>query len=224
MSLAGKKGGLQLGSQGRTLACQLAEKWTQGDADQASVMFRGHIFRAALQVILVRFYPEYDSCTLNLGAKGRRLRKSAAAKSQSFIGQEGLGAKGEKETEEAEFLDYTLNMLDHANLPARLHEEEIKQVWAEVAPHTRLLAVFWTLRTTIAGALEAFLVLDRLMYMLEQSSSSNPKVHYDKGIFRPFFDLKKEANGFELMLVPIFDPTISPRNLAIVACRSGQDS
>jgi len=56
------------------------------------------------------------------------------------------------------------------------------------------VALFWALRAQLAEVVESIVLLDRWMYMHEC--------------------------GFTTAAVPLFDPTISPRNIALIAARN----
>ena len=58
---------------------------------------------------------------------------------------------------------------------------------------TDQVALFWVLRSQLAEPIESLLLLDRAAYLTEQ--------------------------GFDVDIVPLFDPTVSPRNCAIIAVR-----
>lgn len=56
-----------------------------------------------------------------------------------------------------------------------------------------LIGPYWTLRAAFGPLLETLLLLDRLLFLQEQGSS------------------------IEVVMLPIFDPALSPRNVAIIA-------
>lgn len=56
-----------------------------------------------------------------------------------------------------------------------------------------LIGPYWSLRAALGPLLETFLLLDRLLFLQEQGSS------------------------LEVIMLPIFDPEVSPRNVAIIA-------
>ncbi|KAF8408759.1 hypothetical protein HHK36_004827 [Tetracentron sinense] len=58
-----------------------------------------------------------------------------------------------------------------------------------------LIGPYWSLRAALGPLLETLLLLDRLLFLQEQGSS------------------------VEAVMLPIFDPTLSPRNVAIIAQR-----
>lgn len=58
-----------------------------------------------------------------------------------------------------------------------------------------LIGPYWSIRAALGPVLETLILLDRLMFLQEQGDS------------------------IKAVMVPIFDPTISPRNVAIIAKR-----
>lgn len=56
-----------------------------------------------------------------------------------------------------------------------------------------LIGPYWSLRAALGPLLETLILLDRLLFLQEQGSA------------------------LEAYLLPIFDPSISPRNVAIIA-------
>lgn len=56
-----------------------------------------------------------------------------------------------------------------------------------------LIGPYWSLRAALGPLLETLILLDRLLFLQEQGST------------------------LEAYLLPIFDPSISPRNVAIIA-------
>lgn len=62
-----------------------------------------------------------------------------------------------------------------------------------------LIGPYWSLRAALGPVLETFLLLDRLLFLQEQGSS------------------------IEAVMLPIFDPALSPRNVAIIAKKSWQE-
>lgn len=58
---------------------------------------------------------------------------------------------------------------------------------------------FWSLRAVLAPVIESYILLDRLCYVEEQAELAGGKIVAE--------------------LVPIFNPSISPRNMAIIAHR-----
>lgn len=58
-----------------------------------------------------------------------------------------------------------------------------------------LIGPFWSLRAALGPLVETYILLDRLLFLQEQ------------------------GNSIEASLFPIFNPTLSPRNMAIIARR-----
>lgn len=56
-----------------------------------------------------------------------------------------------------------------------------------------LIGPYWSLRAALGPVLETFILLDRLLFLQEQ------------------------GNLIEALMLPIFDPILSPRNVAIIA-------
>lgn len=61
-----------------------------------------------------------------------------------------------------------------------------------------LVGPFYSLRTVLAPVIESYILLDRLLYVKEQA------------------ELEERITA---ALIPIFEPSTSPRNMAIVAYR-----
>lgn len=59
---------------------------------------------------------------------------------------------------------------------------------------------FWSLRAALGPLVETYILLDRFLFLQEQ------------------------GNSLEALLFPLFDPTISPRNVVIVARKTGADT
>lgn len=56
-----------------------------------------------------------------------------------------------------------------------------------------MIGPYWSLRAALGPLLETFILLDRLLF------------------------LQEAGNSIEAMMLPIFDPELSPRNVAIIA-------
>ncbi|CAN1841519.1 Methyltransferase-like protein 25B [Linum perenne] len=77
-----------------------------------------------------------------------------------------------------------------------LEEIDFHKIWNEAQPSAELIGPYWSLRAALGPVLETLLLLDRLLFIQEQEGIQ------------------------DATMVPIFDPAISPRNLAIIARRS----
>lgn len=56
-----------------------------------------------------------------------------------------------------------------------------------------LIGPYWSLRAALGPVLETILLLDRLLFLQEQ------------------------GNSLEVLMLPIFNPTLSPRNVAFIS-------
>ncbi|XP_031737408.1 methyltransferase-like protein 25 isoform X6 [Cucumis sativus] len=70
-------------------------------------------------------------------------------------------------------------------------------IWMDTDPFTELIGPYWSLRAALGPVLETCILLDRLLFLQEQGGS------------------------VEAILLPIFDPSLSPRNVAIIARKVG---
>lgn len=68
-------------------------------------------------------------------------------------------------------------------------------IWKEAEPFAELIGPYWSLRASLGAVLETLILLDRLLFLQEKGSS------------------------LEAFMLPAFDPSLSPRNLAIVAVK-----
>ncbi|CAA2984712.1 RRNAD1 isoform X1 [Olea europaea subsp. europaea] len=66
-------------------------------------------------------------------------------------------------------------------------------LWKQAEPFAELIGPYWTLRAALGPVLETLLLLDRLLFLQESS------------------------NMVEAVILPIFDPVLSPRNVALIA-------
>lgn len=89
------------------------------------------------------------------------------------------------------FQEYGISALERLCL-SPLPNEEVLQIWKEVEHNVELIGPYWSLRAVFGPLLETFLLLDRLLFL-------------------------QEHDGIEALLLPLFDPSISPRNIAIIA-------
>jgi hypothetical protein len=64
-----------------------------------------------------------------------------------------------------------------------------------------LVGPFYSLRAVLAPVIESYILLDRLLYLKEQA------------------ELVAGKERITAELVPLFEPSISPRNMAIIAHR-----
>lgn len=160
---------LRLGRRGRSLACQSAARWACGGGAPKPPVLRHMLVRAALEAFRARLLPRLPAEALRrVTVAGCEDEAGWAAHARAALLEAGLPA-------------------EELPTPAALDG-----FWLEhVKPYARLLLPFLALRSSLAGPLEAAIVLDRLL-------------------------LLREA-GTEARILPIFDAEQSPRNLALIS-------
>lgn len=95
-----------------------------------------------------------------------------------------------KKAEQMEFENYAKLALDRLGLDTYIGDEILKTVQFKLSKWKDVVA-FYTIRLALAPVVETLILLDRMFYLQEQGVSS--------------------------YLIPVFDPSLSPRNLALVA-------
>ncbi|XP_028760799.1 protein RRNAD1 isoform X2 [Neltuma alba] len=236
MSHALRSTGSWLGKRARDLACQSAERWRSLEMDAGIHNFELHTFRAAFQVVLSKYYPELMMNTPSIGRKGKALRRRHQRRAveperhlneiTSSLATEPAGSETDgilgpaleiqalpcqasfnerARCEQTKFDDgYSLfknfceSGLEHLGIRPS-HNIDFQEIWKEAEPFADLVGPYWTLRAALGPLLETLILLDRLLFLQEQGSV------------------------LETYLVPIFDPSLSPRNMAIIAKKIGMD-
>lgn len=89
------------------------------------------------------------------------------------------------------FKEYSLSAFERLCLSA-VPNEEVLKTWKEMEHNAELIGPYWSLRAVFGPLLETFLLLDRLLFL-------------------------QEHDGIEALVLPLFEPSISPRNIAIIA-------
>ncbi|ESW21258.1 hypothetical protein PHAVU_005G055600 [Phaseolus vulgaris] len=241
MSHAVRSTSLSLGKRARDLACQSAERWRSLDMHAGIHNFELHAFRAAFQMVLSKYYPEIVTSTPSIGRKGKALRRRHQRRSaESQLHLKGstchsrqkcppevpsvsetdwtLGSISEIQTLPSEipyseragyegtksddtflhFENFCRSGLSHLGIK---HSQDInlQGIWKEAEPFADLVGPYWSLRAALGPLLETLILLDRLLFLQEQGSA------------------------LEACLLPIFDPNISPRNVAIIAKKIDKD-
>eukprot|EP00898_Chlorokybus_atmophyticus_P006738 jgi/Chlat1/7065/Chrsp56S06714 len=189
MSTACRELGVELGGQAGMLACQSADRWSRESPQAAALRFRHHAFRAALELVLAELPADER---LNHAPLRDFKKKKHRHKQQS----DGAAGPSANINAAEEFVLYAREALRALAPTCSVRDEKLTGVWHTVAPYEALVGPFWSLRTVLAPPLESLILLDRLMYLREQHGSN-----------------------IEAMLVPLFDPAVSPRNVAVVAWR-----
>ncbi|CAK7355494.1 unnamed protein product [Dovyalis caffra] len=242
MSCGVKSSGISLGKSSRDLACQSAERWKSLGKDAGLDNFELHAFRAAFQMVLCKYYPEIITSSPSIGRQGKALRRQRqrrilqcsinceeskhlsmpetishmqeiclnsqppesktddnSASMLDFHGFSCNGGTGYNETAAASkyllFEKFTQSGLSRLGLKP-LQETHFHELWKEAEPFADLIGPYWSLRAALGPLLETLLLLDRLLFLQEQGSS------------------------LEAVMLPIFDPALSPRNVAIIAKRT----
>ncbi|XP_050146401.1 uncharacterized protein LOC126621841 isoform X2 [Malus sylvestris] len=242
MSHGVKSAGLSLGKSSRDLACQSAERWRCLENDAGVHNFELHAFRAAFQMVLSVYYPKVMTTSPSIGRQGKALRRrqqrvapdsslhhkesTCSSLSQINSAMKGSWSHIKPTVQEADgsfdtvletttitnensfkatqcgrskfigkyplFQKYCLSGLSRLGLEP-LKEMDVHGIWKEVESSAELIGPYWSLRAAFGPLLETFLLLDRLLFLQEQGSS------------------------IEAEMQPIFNPALSPRNVAIIA-------
>ncbi|CAL9204838.1 unnamed protein product [Musa hybrid cultivar] len=215
ISNAAKLSSLVLGKNARDLACQSAERWRILTADAALQNFDVHAFRAAFQLVLDKYFPEILVSSPSIGRQGKALRRQQCRRLReselcckddrcSFFEVSGKlsysNAKGCQEFDVEVSNNYLLFKEFCKSGLTRLgcmfsEDIDLLEIWKEAQPYTEFIGPFWALRAALGPLVESYILLDRLLFLQEQ------------------------GNSVEAFLFPIFDPTLSPRNIAVIARR-----
>ncbi|XP_022717506.1 protein RRNAD1 isoform X2 [Durio zibethinus] len=243
MSCGVKTISLSLGKSSRDLACQSAERWKSLGKEAGLHNFELHAFRAAFQMVLHKYFPEVIITSPSIGRQGKALRRKqqrrimeselhdeestysslpqspnmdeacsviqsgeAGAGDKSGIGLNldalvnkmslDTGSRCEGRTISADkyslFEKFCRSGLCRLGLKP-LVDINFLGIWNEVEPYVNLIGVYWSLRAAFGPLLETVILLDRLLFLQEQAGHLN------------------------VVMLPIFDPALSPRNVAIIA-------
>lgn len=251
MSKGVKFTGFALGRSARDLACQSAERWKCLGEFAGLHNFELHAFRAAFQMVLSQYYPQLLMESPSIGRQGKALRRQqhqkllesnlnyeetefSSASSSTNISKEGSwpafactesrntqnngklvagscdidGFSCESSCEN--FMNEETSSFDRFSLFVEfchsglnrlglhyLSEIELQKVWEETEPFSVLIGPYWSLRAALGPVLETIILLDRLLFLQEQGSI------------------------VEAVMLPIFDPVLSPRNVALIAKKKG---
>ncbi|CAH9064120.1 unnamed protein product [Cuscuta epithymum] len=239
--------GLCLGKSARDLACQSADRWRGLDQAAGLDNFELHAFRAAFQMILLRYYSDVLTKSPAIGRQGKTLRRQhcnrtlrsnfqcqcpkqySGCSSQNISydenkcsmsglgcrcdvkkGVEGLacdddGAFFNKTSSALSSRTGTANSMDSfslfikfcesglARLSLQSQEIDYLDIWKETQPFAGMIGPYWSLRAALGPVLETIILLDRLLF------------------------LQESGKCMQVGLFPLFDPVLSPRNMAIIA-------
>uniref|UniRef100_A0A0A9CEK3 Methyltransferase domain-containing protein n=1 Tax=Arundo donax TaxID=35708 RepID=A0A0A9CEK3_ARUDO len=208
MSKAAKLSDLVLGKSIRDLACQSAERWRSLTKDIALQNFDIHAFRAAFQMVLEEYFPEVSRSSPSIGRQGKAVRRQRLRKvmeshmamektdyADSVIYEVDTGSGDIHHDERKKFAlfrDFTISGLGRLGCGS-VEDVSLLEIWKDMQPFTEYIGPFWCLRAALGPLVETYILLDRLSFLQEQG------------------DL------VEALLFPLFDPTMSPRNMAVIA-------
>ncbi|CAI5936910.1 unnamed protein product [Closterium sp. NIES-64] len=239
-----------IGRNGRDLACQSADRWRVTPPEEAEGNFEVHAFRAALEVLIVRHRADKEKVPGKVdGEETGSLGGSEEGLEGGGGGSEEGGASGIRHHLEA-FSSYALSACLKLRISPPPSPALIASVWGEVSPYAPLVRAFWCLRAVLAGPLESLLVADRLLWLQEmggrlmvQGKGSEVEEHDVEKHAREEGQEEErageqlnhqvkvqvkqqvggsESRGFRYGVVALFQPEMSPRNLAIVALKEHQ--
>ncbi|KAK9093223.1 hypothetical protein Syun_028134 [Stephania yunnanensis] len=218
--------GLSLGKSARDLACQSAVRWSLLTKDTALQNFELHSFRASFQMVLFRYHPEVLAGSPSVGRQGKAMRRQQqlkAIKDHLDVEQfsDSLSSKQCSKMEKDVKMQSTVSMGVSSDCTTRCEEtrssdrfsafkqfccsglgrlgltvnDEVDffQIWMETERFAELVGPFWSLRAALGPVVETLLLLDRLLF------------------------LQEHGNLAEAVMLPIFNPRLSPRNVAILA-------
>ncbi|KAL0723662.1 hypothetical protein Bca4012_038261 [Brassica carinata] len=205
MSAGLKSLGFSLGKNARDLACQSAERWSSLGEDAGLQNFELHSFRAAFQMVLSKHYPDVLATSPSIGRQGkafRRQKQRKALETPAKVDASRTDTDDKKSMRHtssdsnsySSFEKFCLSAFSRLNLE-HPQDLDLSATWNEADAFTELIGPYWSIRAALGPVLETLILLDRLMFLQEQGDS------------------------IEVMMLPIFNPTISPRNVAIIAKR-----
>ncbi|KAF3333688.1 protein RRNAD1 isoform X1 [Carex littledalei] len=219
MSKGAKLSPFFLGKSARDLACQSAERWRSLTTEIALENFDAHAYRAAFQLVLDKHFPKVVKSSPSIGRQGKALRRrrlsklleshteeknsepvesnAIASKVASLDCADPLEPNWEKNY--AHFKEFCYSGLLRLGCGSHLRENDLLEVWKEVQSFTEMIGPFWSLRVALGQLIETYILLDRLLFLQEQD------------------DL------IEAFLLPLFDPVLSPRNVAVIAMKVGSE-
>jgi hypothetical protein len=189
---------LRLGRGARMLACQSGDRWRTAAGAPSDANTQRQCFRAAMDVVLRRFFPDAAADTLCV-SRGRNDDGGGAC------GRKADDAAQDNDADGAAFARAARASLAAAGLCVeRAPEPTLAALWRdELAPFAPLLGAFCALRAVLTGPLESALLLDRLLYLREALRAAGGDDDADAAALA--------------QVVPLFDPARSPRNVALVA-------
>ncbi|KAK1280513.1 hypothetical protein QJS04_geneDACA014943 [Acorus gramineus] len=216
VSKGAKLTGINFGRNARDLACQSAERWRSLSNNTALQNFGIHAFRAAFQIVIDKHYPDMMASSPSIGRQGKALRRKQSQRvtenkaidckkealelteigkvygkcnEKDLEGYQGTCAFGLSD-EYAKFEKFCYSGITRLGLPP-VKDINFQGLWKQVKPFSVLVGPYWTLRAALGPLIETFILLDKLLFLQEQ--------------------------GIKAAILPLFDPVISPRNVAVIA-------
>eukprot|EP00899_Mesostigma_viride_P020066 jgi/Mesvir1/28060/Mv04658-RA.2 len=231
MSQLVKASGLfHLGNDARALACQSAEKCFHECPAWAAGKIQHHEFRAGLQLVLWRYCPQlFLDQDLSLAVRPSfrcphmppkrsscQCRAHRAGANQAASTAAPCKMAGAPLCDASCFIDYVRGALAGAGVAAENipPDDEVAEIWQSTRDEAALVAPFWMLRIVLAGVLESLILVDRLLFTWERGRELQVAPASDEA------PSSCARQGMGSILMPLFDPSQSPRNMAIVAWRS----
>ncbi|KAI3686114.1 hypothetical protein L1987_79786 [Smallanthus sonchifolius] len=194
-----KSTGLHLGRNSRDLACQSADRWKVMEKGASLHNFELHAFRAAFQMLLSRYFPETLTASPTIGRQGKALRRKHQNSKMNGLPTDECSRKPDSTSGTDEHVDtcslfekFSESGLHRLNLN-QPHNIDFAAIWKEAEPFVEMIGPYWSLRAALGPVLETLILLDRLLFLQEQGDS------------------------VEAVMLPIFNPNISPRNVALIA-------
>ncbi|KAI3820421.1 hypothetical protein L1987_07968 [Smallanthus sonchifolius] len=194
-----KSTGLHLGRNSRDLACQSADRWKVMEKDASLHNFELHAFRAAFQMLLSIYFPETLTTSPTIGRQGKALRRKRQNSKMNGLPTDECSCKPDSTSGTDEHVDtcslfekFSQSGLHRLNLN-QPHNIDFAAIWKEAEPFVEVIGPYWSLRVALGPVLETLILLDRLLFLQEQGDS------------------------VEAVMLPIFNPNISPRNVALIA-------
>jgi Methyltransferase domain len=167
-----RKTGIKFGLPQLMLACQATARW---DSSVITV-FRKHLYRALLQLVLN-----------DLGLLGR-------------MGNARVGKVGD--AFDSGFSQYCIAAFKNLGVDfprPGITMEVLLDYEAKFAHREQEIAIYWTLRSMMAGVFESIILSDRKLYL-------------------------EESGLCTVRLEPIFDEVVSPRNMLLLAVKNDLDN
>eukprot|EP00002_Diphylleia_rotans_P021497 TRINITY_DN4180_c0_g1_i3.p1 TRINITY_DN4180_c0_g1~~TRINITY_DN4180_c0_g1_i3.p1 ORF type:complete len:537 (+),score=106.21 TRINITY_DN4180_c0_g1_i3:109-1719(+) len=190
----------ELGRRARIMACQSTDRWPLEYEESLQIM-RNSLYRTVLEKILRDHYPGVHS----LPAVLTGFVPLDSARSEYPLVIKNIPAPVMRKSF-GEYANYVLTQRLRA--PIQHSVDELQQMYDNLDIGRHRATVFWALKCVLSTVVESLILVDRVTYLREQlgldSDSANVSGRFG-----------------DVAVVPVFDPTISPRNMAIVAVRNG---